>query len=365
MYSSFDPFEYIDYLRRRWSFVAITCGVAITVALAVALLLPKKYTAIATVVIDPPAGSDARTFTAVSPMYLESLKSYELYAESDTLFLRAIERFHLREAGSSASLESLKRRVLKVAKVRDTRILEVDATLRDPKQAQSLAQFIAEQTVAMSQTDSADSDRYLLDRAQKDETDARSKLDTAQQSFRRLSASAPLDAMQSEIYNAVEVAGKVRQDLVDAQANVAEYQQQQGGQFEREQLQAAKARADLLEKRVKDLDRVVQEKSANLARLAAKKSELENDLTIAQTAYESAAARLRDVQAAIGTRGERLQVMDPGTVPQRPSSPNAPLIGLVALFAALVASIVWLSFAFVFRRRSVEFEPAVPRGMRA
>jgi hypothetical protein len=35
------------------------------------------------------------------------------------------------------------------------------------------------------------------------------------------------------------------------------------------------------------------------------------------------------------------------------------------LLLALAASVIYLSFAFVLRRRAVGFEPAVTRGMRA
>jgi uncharacterized protein involved in exopolysaccharide biosynthesis len=57
--------------------------------------------------------------------------------------------------------------------------------------------------------------------------------------------------------------------------------------------------------------------------------------------------------------------MDPGIVPQRPSSPNVPLNVAAALLVALAASIIYLSVAFVSRRRTVGFEPTVTRGMRA
>ena len=364
MYSSFDAFEYVDFLRRRWLVAAVACGVAVAAAFSFGALLPKRYTATAIVVIDPPAGSDVRTLTAVSPVYLESLKSYERYAESDSLFARAADRFHLQETGSAQPIESLKRRALKVSKVRDTRILEISATLRDPKLAQSLAQYLAEETVSMSHGDSVDVDRELVDQAQKQVNEAQARLEGIQQSLSKISASASTDSLQSEVDGLVELENKVRGELVDAEAAVAEYQQQTG-QFEQEQARSAKARVSLLEKRTQELRRSIEEKSAIRARLDAKKTELENELKIGQTAYEGAAARLREVRSASGTRGERLRVMDPGIVPQRPSSPNIPLMIAVAFFAALLASIVYLSFNFVFRRRPVGFEPVVTRGMRA
>jgi uncharacterized protein involved in exopolysaccharide biosynthesis len=92
---AFQAFEILNFLRGRWRVIAAACGVAILLSLSVSLLLPKRYTATASIVIEPPGGSDARIATAVSPVYLESLRTYERFAASDTLFARAAERFHI------------------------------------------------------------------------------------------------------------------------------------------------------------------------------------------------------------------------------------------------------------------------------
>src|SRR5580700_10856296 len=163
---SFDPYEYVDYLRRRWPVMVIACASAVLLALVVSLLLPKQYTATASIIIEPPGGSDARITTAVSSMYLESLKSYELFGNSETLFARAAEKFHLRSS-ESQSLEAIQHRVLKVSKLRDTKVLEVGAKLSDPKLAQALAQYIAEETVNMNRRESLASDHDFIDLADK------------------------------------------------------------------------------------------------------------------------------------------------------------------------------------------------------
>ena len=134
MYQSFDAFEYVDYLRRRWRVAAVACGVAMLLSLPLSLLMPKRYTATASIVIEPPGNTDARTAIVISPMYLESLKTYERFADSDSLFARAAEKFHLQEAGGAARpIESLKRGVLKVSKLRDTKIMEISVTLDGPQ----------------------------------------------------------------------------------------------------------------------------------------------------------------------------------------------------------------------------------------
>lgn len=365
MYESFDAFEYLDYLRRRWRVLAVACGVALALSLAISLLLPKRYTATASIVIEPPGSTDVRTAIAVSPVYLESLKTYERFAGSDSLFARAANKFHLQEGGSSQSIESLKGRVLKVSKLRDTKILEIRATLQDARLAQGMVQYLAEETVSMNRDANLAGDREFIGDAQTQVADAQLHLDELQKALTNQISRAPVEALQTEIDATAEFESKVRQQLVDAEGDIAEYQQHSEGQFAREQLQAARARAALLEKRSQELQGTIQEKGALLAARIAKRDELQTQLQTAQSAYESAVARLRDLRAAVGTHGERLRVVDPGIVPERPSSPNIILNVGAALFLAVVLSILYLSFAFVFRRKAIGFEPAVTRGMRA
>ena len=137
MTDSFNLFDYLDHLRMRWRFAAMVVAAAMIVAGAGCLFAQRKYTATATVVIDPPGASDPRTATGVSPIYLESLKSYEEFASSDSLFLKACEKFGLLDASAGTSIERFKRRVLRVEKLKDTRLLEISATLPDARQAQS------------------------------------------------------------------------------------------------------------------------------------------------------------------------------------------------------------------------------------
>jgi uncharacterized protein involved in exopolysaccharide biosynthesis len=365
MYQTFDAFEYVDYVRRRWRVIAAACGVALFLSLGVSLLLPKRYTATASIVIEPPGGNDVRLSTAVSPVYLESLKTYERFASSDTLFARAAERFHL--LGSGQSIESLKRRVLKVAKLRDTKILEISATLADPKTAQSLVQYLADETVTASRVESMVSDTDFVAKAQKQTNEAHLRLEQAQKQSADAAVNAPIEALQSEVDAAVELQGKVQQQLVATEGDIAEYQQQAqaGGQFAGEQLQAARARATLLQQRSDDLARDVQQKGKTLASRIAQREQLQTETKLAQSAYEGLSNRLHDLEITAGSHAEQLRVIDPGIVPQGPSSPNIPMNVAVALFLALASSFAYLSVAFAYRRKPPVFEPAIHRGMRA
>jgi uncharacterized protein involved in exopolysaccharide biosynthesis len=171
-------FRYIRYLRLRWLWIAVSAGVAVILAAGVSLLMPRQYTATARVLIEPPAGTDLRAM-AVSPIYLESLKTYETFASGDSLFQRAADQFGLRQLFDGQALESIKKRVLKVGIVRNTRILEVAATLPDPRKAQALAQFLAESTVELTRTVADQGDRDLIAGIEAQEQQARARAQEA------------------------------------------------------------------------------------------------------------------------------------------------------------------------------------------
>ncbi len=238
--------------------------------------------------------------------------------------------------------------------------------MHDPTLAQKVAEYLANQTVALSRGESLDADREFTEEAEKQAAAVRQRLKQAEQAWTNLSVQKPVDALQGEMDSNVELEGKLRQQIVDAETSIAEYQQEKSeSQFGREQLQAAGARKALLEKRLQEMQRSIRELAVTMAARSAQRDASKNELKMAQAASEAAEKHLSELRAAAGSRGERLRVMDPGIVPQRPSSPNVPLNVAAALFLALAASIVYLSIAFAVRRRAIGFEPAVTRGMRA
>jgi capsular polysaccharide biosynthesis protein len=265
MPESFEMFRYLDHLRRRWPVIAVAVGVAGALALVAGLLTPAQYTATARILIESPAAGDLRASMAVSPVYLESLKSYAMLASGDRLFAAAIEHLHLQR---SRSIEQMKNSVLKVTIPRSTKVLEVAATLPDPRQAQALAHYIAERTVALARDLALEADRDALADAQKQQDEARTQLGQA--------AAAPVNS---------------------AAANSTRFR-----------------------------------KTESL-----------------QLAIEAAQMHLQEIRSTAGYRAERLKIFDPGVVPERPSSPNIPLILLVAVLMALTASLVYVTLEFNYR----------------
>ncbi len=328
-----DPFEFFAFVRGRWRVVAIACGVAILLSGAISLLLPKRYTATASIVIEPPGGSDVRAATAVSPVYLESLRTYERFAAGDTLFARAVERFHLQSGTNPQPIDALKRQVLKVSKLRDTKILEISATLTDPRIAQKFVEYIANETVTLTQTANLDADRGLIDDAARQLAEAGKRLAASRATWAGSAVADSTAGLESSIDATADVLAKVRRDLVA-----------DGSGGEEKRL--------LLERRLAELEKTMARDSDALAQRTAHRQTLEMDLNAAQSAFDAASAHLGELRANEGTRGERLRVIDPGIVPQRPSSPNVALNVIAALLFAFVASLLYLTLAFAFLRHS-------------
>jgi capsular polysaccharide biosynthesis protein len=164
-----------EHLWARRRFLALTCIIGAGLAGAVAMMLPSKYSAVSRIVIEPPSGMDPRASVAVSPIYLESLRSYEAYASSDELFSRAAGQFGLRRG--SEAIDNLKRSVLKVGMVRNTKILEIRVDWPDPRVAHQLAVYIADETVKLSQTVGRGGEQESIGDVEKQVAEARERAD--------------------------------------------------------------------------------------------------------------------------------------------------------------------------------------------
>lgn len=332
----FEAVEYVLYLRRRWTIIAIACGVAGLATLLATFLMPLRYTSSATILIEPAAGSDPRTLTAISPIYLESLKTFETVATSGTLFERAMEKFHLREPGET--IESIKRRVLTVSKLRDTKILEISVTLTDPKQAQAMAQFLAEETVRITSNVSREAGREQMDDLARQTQAAQRALSAAQSDWAKAKQSISLDSARLELDTLIESLASLRRDLYDAEAKQAESPSA-----------ATKARMEALSGRIRELETTLAAKNRQLAEATTRLDLLEADLKLKRTSYESALRREDELRASLGFSTERLKVIDPGTVPERPSEPKRALYLIGAVGCALIGSLVYLSIAYGLR----------------
>jgi capsular polysaccharide biosynthesis protein len=321
----------LERLRKGWPVLAWTCGIAAGLTLVVSLFVAREYTAVSRIVIEPPAGSDPRTSMAVSPIYLESLRTYETFAASDDLFLKAVDRFQLRQG--SESIDKLKKSVLKADMPRNTKILEIHATLRDPKKAHSLALYIAEETVKLNQGIAREGDRELASDAEKQASEVRARLQNAEQDWAQASIREPVEQLSTELDADEELRATLQREVVESEVLL--------GQKDAEGSEA-RDRAERYRRQLESLTKSIAAKQSLLAARTARLDRLATDRKAAQEAAKIAEARLQATRADLGTRGERLRIIDPGIVPERPSFPNIPLNVLIAILAGAVLSVLYL-----------------------
>lgn len=343
---SFDAMDYLEYLRRRWKVVVTTLASAAAVAALGCILLPKQYTAAATLVIEPPGG-DPRTAAAVSPIYLESLKSYEALASSDSLFAKACAKFHLLDGGSASSLEAFKRRVLRVNKLKDTKLLEISVTLPDPKEAQALVQYLAEQTVSLNHDLAQTGDHEMMDQVTQQFEAAQKQMDGARAESAALASAGSELVLQSEAQALADLQSRTEEQTVDANAALAE----SVARGDQESAAAERAKLSSLTADAQRIGKELKTKSSGLAALEAQTDRADDRLRIAGLNLEAARKRLDDMRAAIRFRTEQLRIVDPGIIPQRPSFPNFPLAIAAAIAFGGVACLTWLTLQFGFARR--------------
>ncbi|MBZ5636593.1 MAG: hypothetical protein LAO55_26000 [Acidobacteriia bacterium] len=373
MRNASEGLEFAGYLWRRRALVAITCATALAVAGAVSLLLPARYTATASILIEPPGGNDPRAATAVSTVYLESLKTYERFASSDTLFERALDDLHLRERYPGVSTEALKRRILEVTKPASTTIIDISATVSDPKDAQALAQYIAERTVALNVSLDRQTDEDLSREPQRLFEAAKARRIAAEQVKDQFTRATPVEALDKEVLVAAELRSEVGKDLARARAELANYLGQQQApqpsgagepqtgwtQFE---IVATRAKIQDLEGQDRQLLQFLNVKSPLLEDLRRRRDSIDAELKSARAEEEAQNTKLSDVKASSAARGVRLKVLDPGIVPQRPSFPNPPLNLAVAFVLSLMASIGYLAIQFAYHRaRDTQRDPVFSR----
>jgi len=356
---TFDAIEFALYLRTRWRVVEICCASALALAGIAGMMLPKRYTATATLIIEPSAGTDPRAAQAVTPVYLESLKTYESYATSDTLFSRALDELGLRRKYPGRSVESLKRQVLSVSKPANTRIIEISATLTDPSEAKRLAYFISDQTVTLNRSLERHSGDDTVKEAEDVVEHAEARLGDAIQASVAASAEQPVEALSVDLKNTSELRYGVQSDLARSRTELADLVSQQptfkAGDEERaewnaREITAMQARMRDLEAQEKTFETAVAEKAIRLERARPGRDSLEAEQRLATADLENARAKLGELLASSASRGERLEVLDPGIVPEKPSFPNVPLILLLAFAVSLPASILYLATTFGYSR---------------
>jgi uncharacterized protein involved in exopolysaccharide biosynthesis len=352
-----DLFPFARFVASHWRVLAVSCGLCVSLTAAISVVLPKKYTATVSMVIEAPAGNDPRGSTAVSPVYLESLKTYESFANSDSLFEQALQDLNLRALYSGVAIESLKGRILDVKKPHDTKILQVSATLADPQMAQRFARYISEKTVAMNRSLDAASIRESINEGQLVFESTLTRQKNAIKARDEQLIKEPIAGLEAELAGAIEARSRADRDLLEVGEQLAdtEARLKVGGSGDgtiddpqrlRDSAVAYRAELEVLRSQREGFSRVIEKDSTLLERRKHERDILDHELQTAQSQYEAAYTRNNDILASAAFRGERIEILDPGVIPESPSSPKIGLNLAVAFLGSLAASLVYLLLSF-------------------
>jgi len=350
MADSFDPLEYLTHLRRNGRFAAIAILSAVVLTAAVSLLLPRQYTATATLVIEPPVANDPRAATAVTPVYLESLKTYEQFAASDTLFAKACAKFELSETPGTPCTESFKRRVLRVSKLKDTKVLQISVTLPDAKRAQKLVEYLAVETVALNRSLAKDGDLEVMGEVQTQLAAANEELRQARSTYEVAMAAGADQLLDEQVRGLSDLKSRTSVEVLRSRAALAEL----NSRADKAESVVEQARLNSLTAEVTSMDRQLATQSAALATARARRDRAAESLRTAEAKHEAWSKRANDAAITSGLRTEQLRVVDPGVVPQQPSFPNPPLFTGAAFLISSLLTLAYLSLLYGLDRQRLQ-----------
>lgn len=339
------------YALSMWKPVTATVAAAVLLAAGASLVLPKQYTATALLMVELPAGSDSRAVAALSPVYLESIKTYERFASSDSIFLEAINRLGIRERLPGKSIESLKRSVLRISKPASTRVLEISATLDSAEKAQLLANYIAERTVDLNRSLERRSAHDVASDAEAIYDAAAGRLERANAARDEFTRTHRVESMAGSVDNLIELRFDVGRDLEEARSSLKEFEARAAaGGDAAEDIAGTRARISALEQQDESLAKRIEKDSAAVEQMKARRDELEAELRAARGEAEATKARVNDARASLAYQGERVNILDPGIVPERPSFPNTPFNIALAFVVSVIGSAMWAAWRYGGRR---------------
>jgi capsule polysaccharide export protein KpsE/RkpR len=253
--------------------------------------------------------------------------------------------------------------VLHVEIPRNTKILEISATLPDRKKAQALALYLAQQTVILNRTVSRQADQEVMESAEKQLGESRRRLDQAVAACNRFASREPIEGLSDEIGSEADLKAALMRRITSEQMSLADLTRSgaSGGGMpgpkapaaDAAEIEGARARIDSLRSAIRDVEAGIARKQAMLGSRTARMDGLVAERKAAEADLSAAESRLRDVRISAGFRGEQLNIIDPGITPERPSSPNISLNIVAALLAALVFSIGYVTLEFGFRRQAI------------
>jgi uncharacterized protein involved in exopolysaccharide biosynthesis len=337
----------LRHLLSRKGVIASAVLAAAGVSFLGTLLLTKQYTAEVRLLIEPPGGTDPRSALVISPMYLDSLKTFVLMASSSELFAQAMDELELREPSDRTSLAALQASTLDVEMIPSTRVLSIRATLPNPAKAHALAAWMAEAVVRRNEQIQSASATARAEAATKARDATAREVREAEESLLTAARQNPTGGLEAEVEALVSNRTSLREELRFLELRLSEMAAGSiSGPAAPEGAVRLGRRAEQLRSSVAELDQKIEEREARAARAAAEQMSLEVRLKAAQEVLTGAQNRLLAETSMGAASGERLHIIDRGSTPERPSSPNVAVHVIAASVLALVGCVFILFVQF-------------------
>jgi capsule polysaccharide export protein KpsE/RkpR len=173
-----------------------------------------------------------------------------------------------------------------------------------------------------------------------------------------------VESLQAAISNSSDLRSKLEEQASGAQLEIAgaAEREKQAPAAELPQIRSeqseAHTRADAIRMQLELLDRQDAQRESLLAARIAHRDRLDAERKAQQAALSSIDSRLTQARGDAGYRGERLKIIDPGIVPERPSSPNTSL----NMFAALLLGFTLPALYFAVEINFQELRVRARRG---
>ena len=340
--------EFLRLLAARWKLLLSATLSAAVLAFLLAQLIPKSYTSEALLLIETPGGSDARSSLIISPTYLDSLRTYAMLASSDELFEKAVTSLGLRQTNDSGAITELKESALDVEIPRNSRILSIRATHPQPEKARALATFLAEAAVQRNRDIQEAGDGLRTSLTETARRSAEERMDRIDQQLQDLAANNPVAGLEAEIEALVWIREVARDELKflqrrDSEPSSSGSEPTAGSSLPRPHIAELRGR-------IERLDAEIRGKKSILARAEAKQDALLTRRSAARKALEQADSLLLHEQSLEAARGERLQIIQPGALPRKPSHPRIALYVLTAAAIAFVLAVFAVTLQIHFSR---------------
>jgi hypothetical protein len=186
--------------------------------------------------------------------------------------------------------------------------------------------------VELSRSGGKEADEARIEDAAKAAEIEKAHLNDAESAWQKVAGTQSTEALRMEVSDDSDLKARLEEQLLDEQSG------------------ASPARAEGLKRRMDELTLAMHQKSTALAQQSAREEDLQAVLSAARASYQASVQRLAELRGSQGARSEWLRLVDPGIVPQRPSSPNIPLILMGALLLALFGSLLYLTISFSLTR---------------